>query len=99
MSREVGAYCETCGEHSGTCYNHGEEIIREMYNAVWWIRQAGERCSWLEIRCIGDSEGILGFLLAHEGHNLHTIDEYGHKEKLGDDTATLDEQGGGGRCT
>ena len=86
MSCDWGYYCTQCEVESETWFNHGENLLREIYAA------------WPHVRAIQEINGDIeisiwryqpwGFLAEHDGHPLMLASEYGDQEPLNPDDVT-----------
>lgn len=85
MSCGWGYRCTVCNVDSPTDFNHGDEVLRKIYNSREMIRQLIALDWHIEVHftwCDGDD--TFNFLADHEGseHSICLVNEYTKTEPL-----------------
>ncbi len=86
MSLEWGFACDQCGEHTETIFNHGDDILRELFNnydAIVAINaKTNLKVTWMAGQPYFDE--FLDFVAKHRQHGMYLVDEYGQPAPIGE---------------
>lgn len=98
MSTHWGYHCKTCppvdrsthvpdtdcmDADSNAWLNHGDEILRRIAALTPHFRAIREgEGGWVEVNVLGAGPWPIEWLLAHEGHDIELMNEYGDVEPI-----------------